>query len=225
MNYLKTLAVATPLTISAFTLTGCFCDHNHSSCEEQTNFENDNSSMQTQQQYQTDFENYSMSTQQERQTFDKNDSSKTTQQVQSVYRKPNIPRISSNVIQYRNLSGKVVNVKVVDNATISLYKAIQKYSNVNSPDINDIGGFYADVESNISKVQLDESSDWGVKSRIYDVTSQAVVALRHLQCSTMFNKLFDIFTSPKSEGGENITVNEYTKMMDAWSSTGIKSNR
>lgn len=225
MNFLKTLAVATPLTISAFTLTGCFCDHNHSSCEEQTNFENDNSSMQTQQQYQTDFENYSMSTQQERQAYDKNDSSKTIQQERSVYRKPNIPRINSNVIQYRNLSGKVVNVRVIDDATISLYKAIQKHSNPYSPDIKDIGGFYADVESNISKVQLDESSDWAVKSRIYDVTSQAVVALRHLQCSTMFNKLFDIFTSPKSEGGENITVNEYTKMMDAWSSTGIRNNR
>ena len=225
MNYLKTLAVATPLTISAFTLTGCFCDHNHSSCEEQTNFENDNSSIQTQEQYQTDFENYSMSTQQERQAYDKNDSSKTIQQERSVYGKPNIPRINSNVIQYRNLSGKVVNVRVIDDATISLYKAIQKHSNPYSPDIKDIGGFYADVESNISKAQLDESNDWAVKSRIYDVTSQAVVGLRHLQCSTMFNKLFDIFTSPKSEGGENITVNEYTKMMDAWSSTGIRNNR
>lgn len=70
MNYLKTLAVATPLTISAFTLTGCFCDHNHRSCEEQTNFENDNS-MPVQQEYQTDFENYSTSTQQERQTYEK----------------------------------------------------------------------------------------------------------------------------------------------------------
>ena len=224
MNYLKTLAVATPLTISAFTLTGCYCDHNHGSCEEQTNFENDNS-IPVQQEYQTDFENYSTSTQQERQTYEKNDSSKTTQQERTVYRKPNIPRINSNVIQYRNLSGKVVNVRVIDDATISLYKAIQKYSNSYSPDIKDIGGFYADVESNISKVQLDESNDWAVKSRIYDVTSQAVVALRHLQCSTMFNKLFDIFTSPNSEGGENITVNEYTKMMDAWSSTGIRSNR
>ena len=70
MNYLKTLAVATPLTISAFTLTGCYCDHNHRSCEEQTNFENDNS-IPVQQEYQTDFENYSTSTQQERQTYEK----------------------------------------------------------------------------------------------------------------------------------------------------------
>ena len=108
---------------------------------------------------------------------------------------------------------------------LHLHKTPQCLLFLNSPEIKDIGGFYADVESNISKVQLDESNDWAVKSRIYDVTSQAVVALRHLQCSTMFNKLFDIFTSPKSEGGENITVNEYTKMMDAWSSTGIRSNR
>ena len=63
-----------------------------------------------------------------------------------------------------------------------------------------------------------------VKGSIYDLNGQNVVALRHLQCSNMFNKLFDIFTSPKSEGGENITVNEYTKMMDAWSSTGIRNN-
>ena len=224
MNFLKTLAVATPLTISAFTLAGCSCEHKHRICDEQTNFEND-ISMLAQQEYQPDFENNSTSMQQEGQIYDKNDSSKTAQQERPVYRKPNIPRINSNVIQYRNLSGKVVNVRVVDDATISLYKSIQKYSNVNSPDINDIGGFYADVESNISKVQWDESDDWAAKSRIYDATSQAVVALRHLQCSTMFNKLFDIFTSPKSEGGENITVNEYTKMMDAWSSTGIRSNR
>ena len=60
---------------------------------------------------------------------------------------------------------------------------------------------------------------------ISKLNGQSVIALRHLQCSTMFNKLFDIFTSPKSEGGENITVNEYTKMMDAWSSTGIRNNR
>lgn len=224
MNYLKTLAVATPLTISAFTLTGCYCDHNHRSCEEQTNFENDNS-MPMQQEYQTGFENYSTSTQQERQTYEKNDSSKTTQQERTVYRKPNIPRINSNVIQYRNLSGKVVNVRVIDDATISLYKAIQKYSNSYSPDIKDIGGFYADVESNISKVQRDESDAMTVHASNYHVNGQNVVALRHLQCSTMFNKLFDIFTSPNSEGGENITVNEYTKMMDAWSSTGIRNNR
>ena len=224
MNFLKTLAVATPLTISAFTLAGCSCEHKHRICDKQTNFEND-ISMLAQQEYQPDFENNSTSMQQEGQIYDKNDSSKTAQQERPVYRKPNIPRINSNVIQYRNLSGKVVNVRVVDDATISLYKSIQKYSNVNSPDINDIGGFYADVESNISKVQWDESDDWAAKSRIYDATSQAVVALRHLQCSTMFNKLFDIFTSPNSEGGENITVNEYTKMMDAWSSTGIRSNR
>ena len=187
MNYLKTLAVATPLTISALTLTGCSCDHNQRSCEEQTYFENDNS-IPVQQEYQTDFENYSTSTQQEKQTYDKNDSSKTTQQERSVYRKPNIPRINSNVIQYRNLSGKVVNVRVIDDATISLYKAIQKYSNSYSPNIKDIGGFYADVESNISKVQRDESDAMTVHASNYHVNGQSVVALRHLQCSTMFNK-------------------------------------
>ena len=58
---------------------------------------------------------------------------------------------------------------------------------------------------------------------ISDLSSQNIIALRHLQCSNMFNKLFDIFTAPKSEGGEAITVKEYTKMMDAWSSTGVKN--
>ncbi len=209
MNIFKTLAVTTPLAISAFALTGC---HNHDhdgyrAFEEQTNFEN-----------------YSTPLQQERQVYNENDSSRTTQQERPDYRNPNLPRISSNLIQYRNLSGNVVNVKVVDNATVSLYKAIQKYSNANSPDIKDIGGFYADVESNISKNQRDKTDRPTVYASNYHVNGQSVIALRHLQCSIMFNKLFDIFTSPKSEGGENITVNEYTKMMDAWSSTGVRSN-
>lgn len=211
MNIFKTLAVTTPLAISAFALTGCH-NHNHDhdgyrAFEEQTNFEN-----------------YSTPLQQERQVYNENDSSRTTQQERPDYRNPNLPRISSNLIQYRNLSGNVVNVKVVDNATVSLYKAIQKYSNANSPDIKDIGGFYADVESNISKNQRDKTDRPTVYASNYHVNGQSVIALRHLQCSIMFNKLFDIFTSPKSEGGENITVNEYTKMMDAWSSTGVRSN-
>ena len=199
MKIFKTLAVATPLAISALALTGCNSNDNNKASQ---SVSKDYSSMPIEQKY----------------------AAKSEEKIDN--NKPNLPRrVNSDIIQYRNLLGKPVDVKIVDDATISLYSAIQKHSTKNSPEIKDIGGFYADVESNISKAQKDESDYMNVQGSIYDLNGQNVVALRHLQCSNMFNKLFDIFTSPKSEGGENITVNEYTKMMDAWSSTGIKSNR
>ncbi len=200
MNFLKPLSVATPLAISALALAGCHSSHNNRTCEEQAIVEDCNSV-----------------------TAEREYNAESNQKVDA--NKPNLPRlINSNIIQYRNLSGNLVNVRVVDNATISLYSVITKHSTEDSPEIEDIGGFYADVEANISKAQCDESDNMTAQSSIYDLSGQNVIALRHLQCSTMFNKLFDIFTSPKSEGGENITVNEYTKMMDAWSSTGVRSN-
>ena len=200
MNIFKTLAVTTPLAISALVLTGCNSSENNKAVDEQPISEN-----------------YSPM------PIEKEYNAKSNEKID--INKPNLPRrIDSNIIQYRNLSGKPVNVKIVDNATISLYSAIQKHSTSDSPEIKDIGGFYADVESNISKTQKDESDKMTIQASVYDLGGQNVIALRHLQCSNMFNKLFDIFTSPKSEGGEAITVNEYTKMMDAWSSTGIKSN-
>lgn len=199
MKILKTLAVATPLAISALAITGCHSNDNNKVSQ---SVSKDYSYMPIEQKY----------------------NAKSEEKIDN--NKPNLPRrVNSDIIQYRNLSGKLVDVKIVDDATISLYSAIHKHSTKSSPEIKDIGGFYADVESNISKAQYDESDKTTVEASICDLNGQNVVALRHLQCSTMFNKLFDIFTSPNSEGGENITVNEYTKMMDAWSSTGIRSNR
>lgn len=199
MKILKTLAVATPLAISALAITGCHSNDNNKVSQ---SVSKDYSYMPIEQKY----------------------NAKSEEKIDN--NKPNLPRrVNSDIIQYRNLSGKLVDVKIVDDATISLYSAIHKHSTKSSPEIKDIGGFYADVESNISKAQYDESDNMTAQGSISKLNGQSVIALRHLQCSTMFNKLFDIFTSPKSEGGENITVNEYTKMMDAWSSTGIRNNR
>lgn len=154
MKILKTLAVATPLAISALAITGCHSNDNNKVSQ---SVSKDYSSMPIEQKY----------------------NAKSEEKIDN--NTPNIPRrVNSDIIQYRNLSGKLVDVKIVDDATISLYSAIHKHSTKNSPEIKDIGGFYTDVESNISKAQLDESNDWAVKSRIYDVTSQAVVALRQL---------------------------------------------
>lgn len=199
MKILKTLAAATPLAISALAITGCHSNDNNKVSQYVSK---DYSSMPIEQKY----------------------NAKSEEKIDN--NTPNLPRrVNSDIIQYRNLSGKLVDVKIVDDATISLYSAIHKHSTKNSPEIKDIGGFYTDVESNISKAQYDESDNMTAQGSIYELNGQNVVALRHLQCSTMFNKMFDIFTSPNSEGGENITVNEYTKMMDAWSSTGIRNNR
>ena len=174
MKILKTLAVATPLTISALALTSCQSNDNNKVTEEQS-VSKDYSSMPIEPKY----------------------NAKSEEKIDN--NKPNLPRrIDSDIIQYRNLSGKLVNVKV-------------------------IGGFYADVETNISKAQKDKTDNMTAQGSISDLSGQNIIALRHLQCSNMFNKLFDIFTSPKSEGGEAITVKEYTKMMDAWSSTGVKN--
>jgi hypothetical protein len=43
-----------------------------------------------------------------------------------------------------------------------------------------------------------------------------------MQCSNLLAELVDIYTDGDSEKGKTITVNEYTQMMDAWSSTGNK---
>ena len=123
---------------------------------------------------------------------------------------PNI-KSTKNFIQYRNLEGKTVKVEIIDQATKSLYKAIQKYSPNGTEDIVDIGGFYTDVESQISK---------NISSAMCGFHPKLLTSIRHIHCSQLFSKLFDIFTAPESEKGRTITVKEYTKMMDAWSSTG-----
>ena len=55
------------------------------------------------------------------------------------------------------------------------------------------------------------------------ITNNKMVRATNLLHFTMlFNELFDLFTDEDSEKGETITVNEYTQMMDAWSSTGVR---
>lgn len=129
----------------------------------------------------------------------------------------NLPSIGSGYIQYVNSYGNTKKVGIVDNATVSLYKAIQKYA---TPEIVDIGGFYASVESMIPKNEIPEQSISN-PGQTWRNAESINVSVRHLQCSQLFNKLYDIFTSPNSEKGDTITANEYTKMMEAWASTGI----
>ena len=208
---IKTLAIVTPLAVSAFALTGCYSNENNKATEEPSSNKETKELSVSKNENSASIENSIH-----------NDNAKPNKKID--INKPNLPRINSDIIQYKNLSGKLVDVEIVDNATISLYSAIQKHSTTGSPEIKDIGDFYADVESNISKAQNDKPDRVLVDAGMFDLSRQNIIALRHLQCSNMFNKLFDIFTSPKSEGGEAITVKEYTKMMDAWSSTGIVSN-
>ena len=47
---------------------------------------------------------------------------KYTQQEES---NTNIPFISDSILQYRNLTGKTLNGQMIDDATVSLYKAMQ----------------------------------------------------------------------------------------------------
>ena len=80
------------------------------------------------------------------------------------------------------------------------------------------------MEANIPKNEIGtDSYNMRRTNDIEDINrnnKKLISTQRHTQCSQLFSKLFDIFTSPKSEKGDTITVNEYTKMMDAWSSTG-----
>ncbi len=124
-------------------------------------------------------------------------------------------------IQYTNLNGNIVKVGVLDEATASLYSAVKKYTENGTKDITDIAGFYAEVESNIPKnedfLSIKKTVVYNVACEILNLTQ---IAQRHERCSQLFNKLFDLFTSEKSEKGDTITVKESIQMMDAWTSTG-----
>lgn len=124
----------------------------------------------------------------------------------------NLPRYVGDYIYYNNLNNETKKIKVVDDATISLYKAITECSTPTNPDITDIGNFFTKVEKNIDK---SESPEIGWNDKTAFLTTQ-----RHIQCSNLFKKMFEIFTAPNSEKGDTITVREYTQMMEAWASTG-----
>ena len=123
--------------------------------------------------------------------------------------KPNLPEINEDYIYYKNLDGDVFEVFVErgynkPEAIGSLYKAIKKMSTEESPNIKDVGRFYAEVESNIMAYYSSSGPDM-------------------LHTTQKLKNLFDVYTHPDSEEGRTITVEEYTNMMHAWSSTSKKS--
>lgn len=126
--------------------------------------------------------------------------------------KANLPVIDGDIITYRNINGDIVSIKNDKGQTLALYKAINKFSTKENPNITESKKFFTEVTKNIPKTQnrgfIDESS--------------VVRATNLLHSTILFNELYDIFTDEDSEKGETITVNEYTQMMDAWSSTGIR---
>lgn len=121
--------------------------------------------------------------------------------------RPNLPIIFKNSVAYRNSNNELTVIDKANGVTLSLYEAIQKYSTEQKPDIENTIDFYIDVEKNIPKNE-GFSNLYGIRK-----------AISHFQASTLFNKMFDLFTDIKSEKGEAISVKEYTKMMEAWDST------
>ena len=129
--------------------------------------------------------------------------------------KPNLPKITQDQISYKNSEGKIVTIKNSDSegcAVGALYSAILKMSTPQKPNIEDTDKFFVEVEKNIKKYPAEGSSHF-FKLR---------ETLSNIQASTLFAKLFDMFTSPDSDSGKTITVQEYTHMMEAWSSTQPK---
>ncbi len=126
--------------------------------------------------------------------------------------KANLPIIDGDKVTYRNTDGDVVTIKsgLYKENTLALYKAINKFSTIENPNITEPEKFYAEVEKNIPKNSLN------------DVLQTQAQALVGMQCSNLLAELVDIYTDGDSEKGKTITVNEYTQMMDAWSSTGNK---
>lgn len=114
------------------------------------------------------------------------------------FTKPNLLVIDGDKVTYRNVDGDVVEI---ENRlrTHSLYKAINKYSTVENPNIDDVEGFYCEVEKN-------NIPTYGQNK---DLSARSTILLKNL---------YDMFTAPDSEGGKTITVKEYTHMMEAWSS-------
>ena len=119
--------------------------------------------------------------------------------------KPNLPVITDDYIYYKNLDGDVIQLDRNKRGSAehkscgsSVYKAIQKMSTTDSPNIEDVGRFYSEVE----KDNLNFSRGINI-----------------LHATQKFKNLFDVYTHPDSKLGRTISVEEYTAMMDAWSST------
>lgn len=126
--------------------------------------------------------------------------------------KANLPIIDGDRITFRNTDGDIVSIKNDEGQTLALYKAINKFSTKENPNITESKKFFTEVSKNIPK------TDNTIMTSHYGT----IRATNLLHSTMLFNELFDLFTDENSEKGDTITVNEYTQMMDAWSSTGIK---
>lgn len=115
------------------------------------------------------------------------------------FTKPNFPAIHGNKVTYRNIEGDIVEFDLETSPKAALYKAINKYSTTENPNIDDVEGFYCEVEKN-NRTPFNDMKFFSIRSTI------------------LLKNLYDMFTAPDSESGKTITVKEYTHMMDAWSS-------
>lgn len=121
--------------------------------------------------------------------------------------KPNLPVMNKDSIYYLGLDGKL-NSAINSREVAAVYNAISKMSTKEKPDISDTDDFYLEVQKNI-QADRDDKNMW-VQPRI----EKNVFKTR---LSDYFDKIFQLYTKSESDGGSIITVNEYTKMMDAFS--------
>ena len=128
--------------------------------------------------------------------------------------KANLPIIDGNNVIYRNTDGDIVTVQSDDDAdgqiTQSLYKAIRKFSTAENPNITESGKFYSEVSKYIPK---------NYQTGLYNSNAHNGY---HALVQGFFDQLYNIHAEDDSPEGSTITVDEYTQMMDAWSSTGIR---
>ena len=126
--------------------------------------------------------------------------------------KPNLPIIEGDNIAFKNTDNEVIKIKDDRYDYISsLYKAILKHSTNEQPNIVDTEKFYMDVEKNFSKKAFSDSP------AINSALESGYIAI-----SNMFDRLYRVVTDDRSQEGKTITVEEYTNMMDTWSSLDYK---
>lgn len=126
--------------------------------------------------------------------------------------KPNLPIIEGDNIAFKNTDNEVIKIKDDRYGYISsLYKAILKHSTNEQPNIVDTEKFYMDVEKNFSKKAFSDSP------AINSALESGYIAI-----TNMFDRLYRVVTDDRSQEGKTITVEEYTNMMDTWSSLDYK---
>ena len=119
-----------------------------------------------------------------------------------------MPIIEGDNIAFKNTDNEVIKIKNDRYDYISsLYKAILKHSTNEQPNIVDTEKFYMDVEKNFSKKAFSDSP------AINSALESGYIAI-----SNMFDRLYRVVTDDRSQEGKTITVEEYTNMMDTWSS-------